>query len=96
MPEDRAEYNVTPRQPEPLTEEQAEVIEGVPQRFKWAFEKAYDGTASPRQCIRAACLRCRKFDQAAISDCEERTCPLWRVRPYSSAPEWVARRRKER
>ena len=46
------------------------------------YDRCMDGTASPRERIKAFCLICLGCDRSAISDCTDRGCPLWPQRPY--------------
>jgi hypothetical protein len=46
------------------------------------FTRCYDGSASPRQAIKAHCLECCWMDEAAIRECRSMACPLWEFRPY--------------
>ena len=48
------------------------------------FRKVYHGQASPRQCIKAFCLECNGWEEAAIRDCTATACPIWRLRPYQT------------
>lgn len=57
-------------------------LETVPVSRRRVFERSWSGQASPRACIKAFCLECLGFDEAAIRDCTAWACPLWRLRPY--------------
>ena len=46
------------------------------------FRRVYSGEASPRECIKAFCLECCWFDEAAIRECTATACPLWNLRPF--------------
>ncbi|MDE3023696.1 MAG: hypothetical protein KGI54_17920 [Pseudomonadota bacterium] len=45
--------------------------------------RAYSGTASPRQAIKAMCLECVGEIRADITSCTGYLCPLWKFRPYT-------------
>jgi hypothetical protein len=61
-----------------------QVLEHYPSRAG-LFRKVYEGKASPRECIKAFCLECNGWEEAAIRDCPATACPIWRMRPYQSA-----------
>ena len=46
------------------------------------FKRVYGGTASPREVIKAFCLECVGFEEAAIRECTATACPLRRFRPF--------------
>ena len=60
-----------------------QVVEHYPSRMG-LFRKVYHGQASPRQCIKAFCLECNGWEEAAIRDCTATACPIWRLRPYQT------------
>jgi hypothetical protein len=60
-----------------------QVTEHYPSRMG-LFRKVYHGQASPRQCIKAFCLECNGWEEAAIRDCTATTCPIWGLRPYQA------------
>jgi len=63
-----------------------QVAEHYPGRMG-QFRKVYKGQASPRECIKAFCLECNGWEEAAIRDCTATACPIWRLRPYQAAKE---------
>jgi hypothetical protein len=46
------------------------------------FKRVYEGTATRQQCVKAMCLDCVGFRSAAVRDCGDRLCPLWKFRPF--------------
>lgn len=60
----------------------ADFIESAPSKFRGVVVRAINGTASPREAIRAACLACVGFESSAVRSCTSGTCPLWTYRPY--------------
>ena len=60
-----------------------QVVEHYPSRMG-LFRRVYHGQASPRECIKAFCLECNGWEEAAIRVCGDRACPLWRLRPYQA------------
>jgi hypothetical protein len=63
-----------------------EVVAGclgsAPAKAQTVLERAYAGSASPREGIKAKCLECLNFDRLGIRDCTGYSCPLWAYRPY--------------
>ena len=68
-----------------FTDRQQAVLEAVlddrPSNYG-VFARSYQGSASCRHAIKAACLQCCWMDTKAISECGATECPLWRFRPY--------------
>ena len=58
-----------------------QVREDAPSRVG-VFLRAYNGSASPREAIRAKCLECCWLQEIAIRECPSTACPLWGFRPY--------------
>ena len=58
-----------------------QVSEHYPSRLG-LFRRVYGGQTSPRDCIKAFCLECNGWEEAAIRDCCDKGCPLYRQRPY--------------
>lgn len=56
----------------------------APERSRNALTRAFNGSASPRQAIKAQCLSGVGFDRAAVRDCTGYSCPLWMYRPFQS------------
>ena len=61
-----------------------QVMEHYPSRMG-LFRRVYHGKASPRECIKAFCLECNGWEEAAIRECTARACPLYGLRPYQAA-----------
>jgi hypothetical protein len=61
-----------------------QVAEHCPSRL-WLLQRVYQGQTSPRECIKAFCLECNGWEEAAIRDCTAKACPLYRLRPYQKA-----------
>jgi hypothetical protein len=62
-------------------------VSATPSASRGILERAYRGTASPRQAIKAKCLECACCDRASIGGCAAFRCPLWAYRPYQSDAE---------
>ena len=58
-----------------------DVSEQAPSKVK-LFERVFEGTASPRQAIKAFCLECIGFNHEAIRECTAPACPLFNNRPF--------------
>ncbi len=58
-----------------------QVAEHYPSRLR-LFKRLYAGQTSPRECIKAFCLECNGWEEAAIRECCAPACPLYRLRPY--------------
>lgn len=63
----------------------ADFLAKSPPSARGAMEKAFQGTASPRQAIKAHCLTCASFDRDEIRSCRVILCPLWAYRPFQVA-----------
>lgn len=60
----------------------------LPQTSRALYQKALKGTCSPRQAIKAFCLRCVGYSRPDVTHCTATTCPLHRFRPFQKdAPE---------
>lgn len=46
--------------------------------------RAWKGACSPRHAIKLQCLDCCGEDHAAIIECGDRCCPLWKFRPFQN------------
>lgn len=46
------------------------------------FNRIYSKKASKTACIKGMCLQCCYFDHSAITECTDKRCPLWHVRPF--------------
>jgi hypothetical protein len=62
------------------------VLEHYPKRAT-LFWRLYGGKTTPRGCIKAFCLECNGWEEAAIREGTATACPLWRLRPYQ-AKSW--------
>src|SRR5258706_8155621 len=60
-------------------------LETTPDKFKPLMKRVYAGTASPRECAKAACLECVGFNRRTITQCPSCACALWNVRPFKSS-----------
>ena len=60
-----------------------QVQEHYPSRMG-LFRKVYNGQATPRECIKAFCLECNGWEEAAIRDCTATACPIYQLRPYQT------------
>ena len=58
-----------------------QVAEHYPSRMG-LFRKVYHGQASPREAIKAFCLECNGWEEAAIRVCPSTACPIFKFRPY--------------
>jgi hypothetical protein len=56
----------------------------VPSKYRPLYISAVEGTASPRQAIKAKCQECCGWEDVStrIGGCTARACPLWPLRPY--------------
>ena len=61
-----------------------QVSEHYPSRRR-LLERVYAGQSSPRECIKAFCLECNGWEEAAIRDCTATACPIYRFRPFQAA-----------
>ena len=60
----------------------------VAESCRGIVERAFAGTASPREAIKAKCLDCSNFDRDEITHCAVVLCPLHAYRPYQpNAPK---------
>lgn len=66
------------------TDRIAEYLATVPARYRALVTKTFEAAVSPRQAIKAACLRCSGFQRAEVAECAVSTCPLRMYRPYQS------------
>lgn len=53
----------------------------APSKLK-LFRHVFEGKASPRQAVKAACLECVAYDEAEVRACTAPACPLWNLRPF--------------
>ena len=62
-----------------------QVAEHHPSRLK-LLQRVYAWQTSPRECIKAFCLECNGYEEAAIRGCSASGCALYRFRPYQRTP----------
>jgi hypothetical protein len=87
-------------QPKPPTQPFGEILEGhrkamerrspkVPTKFRTGFKEACEGTASPREAIKAKCYECVGYQSVVenVGGCTGYGCPLWAYRPYQDKGE---------
>lgn len=72
----------SPKVAHPLTLAQAKRLSQWGTRHQALIKRCWQSKASPRAAIKAQCLDCCGEDLAAIAQCGDRCCPLWRYRPY--------------
>lgn len=65
-----------------MTPKQTEYVATMPEKSRKLIERAFDGTTSPRQIIKAKCLACCNFDRAEAAACSVQLCPLYALNPY--------------
>lgn len=65
-------------------------IAAAPVSARGIFTRAFSGSASPRQAIKAKCLDCANFDRAEVGGCLVVLCPLHAYRPYQKDAETMA------
>ena len=53
--------------------------------YKSLMRRACEGSASPRQAIKAFCLHCVGDLRDQITNCTAYACPLYEYRPYQTA-----------
>src|SRR6266496_3633812 len=68
-----------------ITAKRAARLETTPDKFKPLMKRVYAGTASPRECAKAACLECVGFNRKTITQCPSCACALWNVRPFKNS-----------
>lgn len=73
----------------------AKVISNAPDTIQGTLTRAFNGSASPRQAIKAMCLCCVGFDRNSIKTCTGYSCPLWCYRPFQDFGEPSAGRQGE-
>ena len=60
------------------------VISIAPESARKSLARAFSGSASPRQAIKAQCLVCMGYDRQEIKNCTGWSCPLWMYRPFQA------------
>lgn len=61
---------------------QAKFLEQVGESCYGIIRRAFEGTSSPRQAIKAKCLDCCCFNRDEVKHCPVVLCPLHTYRPY--------------
>jgi hypothetical protein len=59
-----------------------EVLATAPDMSRGIVARAFAGTASKRDAIKAMCLTCVSYERGQITECPVYRCPLWLYRPY--------------
>lgn len=62
----------------------AKRVEEAGPLYRTIMLKAYNGTASPLQTIKAHCLICVGYERASITTCTGYSCASWMKRPYQA------------
>ena len=57
-------------------------LANAPESAKNTLARAFSGSASPRQAIKAMCLVCVGYDRQEVKNCSSYACPLWAYRPF--------------
>jgi hypothetical protein len=60
------------------------MISEAPESAQNTLTRAFSGSASPRQAIKAQCLTCTGFSRETIKNCTGFACPLWSYRPFTN------------
>ena len=60
-----------------------QVLDHYPKRAT-LFWRLYGGKTTPRECIKAFCLECNGWEEAAIRHCPSTACPIFKFRPYQA------------
>jgi hypothetical protein len=85
---------------EPSTQPSYEILEAhlramerrrarLPTAYRRGFKEACEGTASPREAIKAKCYECVGYQNVkeSIGGCTGYGCPLWAYRPYADGQD---------
>ena len=65
-----------------IRQRRASELAATPLLYRGIKERAFAGTASPREAIKAFCLYCAGDMRSEIRDCSSYACPLREYRPY--------------
>lgn len=65
-----------------MNPKQESFVNAAPESCQGILRRAFDGTGSKRDAIKAHCLSCTHFDRAQIKACAVTLCPLHAYRPY--------------
>jgi hypothetical protein len=57
----------------------------MPKSCRAGYLRAAEGTASPREAIKAFCLECVGYKRVEVRRCTATACPLWAYRPWQDA-----------
>lgn len=66
---------------------QRAVLDDVPPKYQAIVRRAFTGTNSPREAVKAFCLTCVGFVRSDVTDCPALGCPLWAYRPYQAGDD---------
>ncbi len=67
-----------------VSAQQSEYLAAAPVSVQGIVQRAFEGSASPRQAIKAKCLTCCNYDRNEVEHCTVVRCPLWAYRPYTA------------
>jgi hypothetical protein len=70
--------------PSPEREKIDKYLQGIPVSAKGVVKRAFAGSGSPRNAIKAKCLACSNWDRQEITECRVFTCPLHVWRPFQA------------
>lgn len=70
----------------------AYVLQHAQPSAKNALYRAFSGSGSPRQAIKAMCLVCVGYDRQEVKNCSSYACPLWAYRPFQADQEETAKK----
>ncbi len=73
-------------------QEMAKFVAETPVMSRMIIKRAFDGTASPRQAIKAKCLDCCHWGREEIAECTVILCPLHAYRPFQKGRKGGAAR----
>lgn len=59
-------------------------IADAPIKYRNLVARALNGSASPRQAIKARCYQCVGFIRSEIVNCSAQACALWKYRPFQN------------
>jgi hypothetical protein len=55
----------------------------VPESFRKLYDRCLTGKAGPRAAIKMQCAECVGYDRDEVTNCTDKGCPLFHLRPYS-------------
>ncbi len=65
-------------------EQIAQRLEQMPKKYRATYRRAIEGR-SLRACINSQCLECVAWQRLEVTECTDRGCPLYAVRPYRNS-----------